>query len=376
MQLEITCLCGGAKGVVDLALPPQDGTSSNPLTALCNCDSCRHITGVLSVAYFPIFRPTSTTGLREYASSPRSRWYFCTTCGCHVFHALDEENGTKWELATGTVVSSGLTEENLPPLTDWTHDFVADTKDGGATVWLPGGAIPRPESSLNTIDNLMSSSLKTENVLPAACRCGTVRFDITRPDASSRLPTSNFPDLMLAYHSGDPAIKNPQGEKWWLRCGDTKYLAGTCACRSCRLSSGFEIQTWAFVPRSNIHFHIPPSSHSDATSVEALDFATLRPGILTSYESSPGVIREFCPGCGATVFWHDKWRPDLIDVSVGLLNAPEEARAEGWLDWWTDRVSFSEDAELGRTGMAAERAKLLIDMLAAGLRSPRSEPTV
>jgi hypothetical protein len=27
---------------------------------------------------------------------------------------------------------------------------------------------------------------------------------------------------------------------------------GTCVCNSCRLSSGFPIQTWAFVPKSNI----------------------------------------------------------------------------------------------------------------------------
>ena len=88
---------------------------------------------------------------------------------------------------------------------------------------------------------------------------------------------------------------------------------------------------------SNIQVHVPSSY-----------FATLPPSILTSYESSPGDLREFCINCGATIFWHDKWSPDLINVSVGLL------RAEEWLDWWTDRVSFSEDVELGRTGMVAE----------------------
>jgi hypothetical protein len=67
------------------------------------------------------------------------------------------------------------------------------------------------------------------------------------------------------------------------------------------------------------------------------------------------------------VFWHDKWRPDIIDVSVGLLDAPEGARAENWLEWWKDRVSFVEDAGNGRLGDVALRAEGLIDGLRKGL---------
>lgn len=70
-----------------------------------------------------------------------------------------------------------------------------------------------------------------------------------------------------------------------------------------------------------------------------MDFAK---GTMKRYESSKDVLREFCSVCGATLFWHCKWRPDLIDVSVGLLDPKQGARADGWLDWWTDRVSFSE----------------------------------
>jgi hypothetical protein len=67
-------------------------------------------------------------------------------------------------------------------------------------------------------------------------------------------------------------------------------------------------------------------------------------GTLNSYESSKDIWRVFCRVCGATVFWHCKERPDLIDVSVGLLDPKEGARVEGWLDWWTGRVSFEEMA--------------------------------
>ena len=65
-------------------------------------------------------------------------------------------------------------------------------------------------------------------------------------------------------------------------------------------------------------------------------------GTLRRYESSQGVWREFCAVCGATVFWHCEERPSVVDVSVGLLDPVEGARVEGWLEWWTGRVSFEE----------------------------------
>jgi hypothetical protein len=65
---------------------------------------------------------------------------------------------------------------------------------------------------------------------------------------------------------------------------------------------------------------------------------------LKEYNSSPGCYRGFCGICSATIFWRSDERPYLIDVSVGILRAPEGSRAESWLQWWTDRVSFIEAA--------------------------------
>jgi hypothetical protein len=95
--------------------------------------------------------------------------------------------------------------------------------------------------------------------------------------------------------------------------------------------------------------------------------------LLHSFASSEGVLREFCGVCGATVFWHDAYRPDVIDVSVGLLDAAEGARAERWLEWWTDRVSFSEDVETGRSGPPAVAARDLITALEKGMQAWASE---
>lgn len=371
---------------------------------MCHCDTCRHGSGVLCTSYYPLplaAAPPSLRGLKAHSSTAAITRYFCGTCGCHVFRArhkprMGEEAALEWEVATGTITdetTDGPAGDECSGPRYSRHMNVADTRDGGLSVWLPelDGVV------LEVVDAAAAHSLPAVQaadgdggVLPGRCLCGNVRFHITRPDEdASRQPHSPFPDLMIPYCDGGPAIPNPGDVKWWLRppleanaeqpeaTGGGRYLAGTCACRSCRLSSGFEIQTWAFVPRANIVFHVPFPADNEPGRVLLLplNFDILPPGILTPHASSEGVQREFCGVCGATVFWHDAERPELIDVSVGLLSASSSsssgdgARAESWLDWWRRRVSFSEDAELGRAGLAGRRARELVDGLERGLLS-------
>ncbi|RAL15645.1 GFA family protein [Aspergillus homomorphus CBS 101889] len=121
-----------------------------------------------------------------------------------------------------------------------------------------------------------------------------------------------WPDLLVPYYTH--SSENTTDVKWWLREANIKYLTGTCACPSCRLASGCPIQPWAFIPKANLF---------DACKAP-LAFGA---GTMQRYESSPGVYREFCKHCGASVFWSSDQRPLLIDVSVGLLRSPEESRA-------------------------------------------------
>ncbi|KAG9025307.1 hypothetical protein FRB95_010330 [Tulasnella sp. JGI-2019a] len=412
-KYAITCHCGAAAQKVSRR-PAQPIPGAAPPLNLCHCTNCRHNTGLLCVSYMRIDEPPSTQGLLVYQATPGFHRYFCGKCGCHVFWNKTEDPVTGqgvWAVATGVVtgradvdgegaIGEGDEGKRLLEPQYARHTNTAGTKDGGLSIFMPNINGQKmeifPHWGDELVDDSSSSSSQTspiastEGELPASCHCKNVRFHITRPDAASRLPKSGFADLILPFHTQSPQIPNPDDEKWWLRegaaDGKTRYLAGTCACRSCRLISGHEIQTWAFVPRSNIHFHVPASSGVAAGGKEEsprqagkgegevvipLDFATLPPGILKSYESSPGVVREFCPTCGATIFWHDRWRPELIDVSVGLLDAEEGARAESWLEWWRGRVSFVEDAGLGRTGDVAARAKGLFESLEKGLKSVR-----
>ena len=415
--MEISCHCGATRQTIHLR------PSNDPLR-LCHCSECRQSSGELCTTYIALAAPPSVEGTRRYtidgAGRPGTTLYFCATCGCHAFRswpsngeqgvdsAGEARGHVEWEVASGVVVGLAATTDEAQaksggrPPGFGAHLHVDDTSDGGLSVWLSdiGGETVPQSSDKNACPSRCSHPSshqheptllgdEDEEQLAASCLCGIVRFVITRPNAASRQVRSGFPDLSHPYASTAPElVPNPDDEKWWLRDDARKYLAGTCACRSCRLICGFEIQAWAFVPRANIFFlpgkgDISGEQRSTATGTKTtatastqeeqikvpLDFTHVHAaGVLQGYESSAGVEREFCPRCGATVFWHDKWRPELIDVSVGLLRAGTGARAEDWLDWWTGRVSFAEDAPLGRRDGPAGWAVELVEALETGMK--------
>lgn len=334
-KIKATCACHAFNLEVEYL------NSSLPIErALCLCNSCKQVSGSCGVTTLPV--PSTQTidlskfSLTAYSTSKSLTRYFCSICGAHTLQHSTEDNS--WN------VSSGLWDRT-EGIVNWTGcEWVKDTLDGGISIWLKetkdvdgnkmsmkrwliedfkGELVPENESrSLPAkLDKNPSEKLK------AQCHCGGVKFYITRPNEASEKIRSPFPDLMIPYFTNSSA--NPDNRAWWVPVNG-KYLAGTCTCISCRLASGFEVQPWAFVPKCNI-------LQEDG---KALDFQM---GTLKTYPSSEGVWREFCGVCGANVFWRCKEnRPDLVDVSVGLLDPEEGARAENWLWWWKNRVSFRE----------------------------------
>ena len=236
--------------------------------------------------------------------------------------------------------------------------FVGDTRDGGVSAWLPGlPAWEGTQEETSRYEGPMTKGVEGERgeeggKLECYCRCGGVEFYITRPNEESRELYSPYGDAVVAHTTGGEEWRNEEDAKWWLCAGGTKYAASNCACVSCRKSSGYDIQQWAFVPEVNLF-------QKDGKPV---DFSM---GTLKEYKSSEGVTRHFCGKCGATVFWRTTKRPKLVDVSVGLMEAPSGSRAEEWLEWKTDRVSFTEFSQ----------NRKLIGMLEEGLKEYQTTKT-
>ena len=337
--LGFSCACRRVTGSAKVP------TSKLPLPlVLCHCNICRHQSGLLCASYSVL--PEGTTDISfegpivNYRSSEIVTRSFCNHCGANVH--VQYANETRPDVCTGVFnKADGVLQTS-------SHIFLPDSKDDGLAAWISD--IPAYEGFSNqaklveykTKDQVQVTSIHATE-LHGYCQCKGVQFRVLRPSAVSDAISSPWPDLIMPYVSESSENKNDV--KWWLRANGNKYLAGTCACTSCRLASGFDIQTWAFIPRTNIL----------QRSGKSLDF---RIGTLKQYKSSQGVYREFCSDCGATVFWHCDERPELIDVSAGLLDANEGARAESWLEWWTDRVSFEEEAQ----------NKDLISRLSAGMK--------
>ncbi|KAJ5743953.1 hypothetical protein N7533_008823 [Penicillium manginii] len=351
MATSVTCLCGGVKQSIQL-----DPDADHSLLQLCHCTNCRAITGLLGASYYLMQDgPVNLDGLQIYSESPHVSRFFCRNCGAHIFARLASSG--RYLVASGVVVAT-----DTLPVKSVQHWQTEDTGDGGLSTFLPGWP-SRERCALQAgFEQLSRENVNTNNTsqdtltisphrdeLHGQCHCGGIRFYVTSPDISSSQAWSPWPDLLVPYHS--ESSENINDVKWWLSDGDTKYLAGTCACTSCRLGSGFPIQTWAFIPRSNLF--------NDDRSPLSFDRGTMQ-----RYESSPGVYREFCNRCGANVFWHNTGRPTIIDVSVGLLRG-EGARVEGWLKWATGRVSFTE--------LAVQ--KDLVGLLEKGLQEYHRSPS-
>jgi hypothetical protein len=333
------CLCGQINETVHLEGPlPQH-------KRICHCNSCRYTTGVLYLSAPTLAsKPTFLERLRRYESSDKLTRYFCPSCGSHMLIHVYE--GDKWDVCSGVVYQISDGSSSLEVYTS--HEFVDDTIDGGLAICMLRNGEGKDLKFYAQADNVedvpasrYASTKKRSPVnndplgsndhgtrLRASCHCGGVEYYITRPTSASTAFSCPWPDLIVA--SQFAHSDNPDNVKWWIQ-GHNKYLAGTCTCRSCRLASGVPVQTWAFIPQVN---------------VDLKDGKPWQPhfGTLGHYNSSTDVTRDFCKTCGATVFWRSEARPELIDVSVGLLRAAEGARAESWLHWWTKRVSFCEEA--------------------------------
>ncbi|EAW18822.1 uncharacterized protein NFIA_087780 [Aspergillus fischeri NRRL 181] len=234
--------------------------------------------------------------------SPAKR-YFCSTCGCQIGGELMETGD--W------VISTAIFDANRDDTGIWDikkHIYTEPTLDGGLAEWLPRTG-EKEMTVWNPPDDTIDHPQETDGKLLAQCDCGGVSFQFSRP-------TQEILD--------DPEMRY----KWVSPVDESKWIACLDACDTCRLTDGAHVIAWTFIPKKLITPQIPDD---------------LLLGSSKGYVSSKGVRRTFCGTCGATVFYDCDGREDIVDVAIGLLRAPEGAKAENWLTWRTKRMAFPED---------------------------------
>ncbi|KAL4974597.1 Mss4-like protein [Aspergillus desertorum] len=330
--LTAACHCGSVN--FTLTIP----TSALPLGAhICNCAICRTTHGALASFHAPVppdIKPSFTaqssleklTAYRHaHATSTR---YFCSTCGCHIGDQMEGDG--IWN------ISISIFDENANEGA-WVideHYFTRSTADGGLSALLPrieGRELNRWDTQPGGLSDPNSFSptphvQSTEgDLLLARCHCGGVSFTISRPR--------------------DEFIHSPASKKWIHSSDPSKWLALVDVCRDCRLVTGAHTLAWLFVAKDHVAPPLPEN---------------LLTGTSKCYESSNGVYRTFCGTCGATVFYSEASRPDILDVSTGILHASDGVMLGSWAWWRTVRLGYPDD------GRSYDRA--FTDSLAEGLQ--------
>jgi hypothetical protein len=305
-------------------------TSKLPLPAyVCHCTSCRHSTGALysiDTSWPEPRQKVDTTKLKSYAFSATISILFCETCSAPIFFESAKE---QQELG---VFTGALKNDNIDLMKIVEHIYAGDTIDGGATMWLrkpnaDGSEARRFEERSNTEpypqdwpspSAFTGYEKKSESTsVPIRCHCRGIN---------------------LVLHRGNYEGMTDEELPWFVDPKTHKLCAGFDVCDSCRLQSGIDIFHWTFAELANISFPTLPQDRSTfpKTTQElkaAVDAQNAIIGTLAYYQSSPDVQRYFCKVCSATAFYAVDDRPVTVDVAIGLLDAPDGARAESFLSW-------------------------------------------
>ncbi|KAK3995573.1 hypothetical protein QBC44DRAFT_319829 [Cladorrhinum sp. PSN332] len=210
-------------------------------------------------------------------------------------------------------------------------------KEGGG--YWPPIFVQGKEEEERVINDLKAGELPGEVKL--GCRCGGVDLLVKAGEAQREF---------------EKLAKEGRGKLPWFVDPVTHKSVGTFdGCDSCRIWSGVEVFNWTFFLLKHVGFG--DGSEGFPTDTAELKAAVgegerrevkvdAKFGTLAYYASSPDVQRYFCSRCAACVFYCIDDRPDMVDVAVGLLHAPEGARAESIISWELGgEIGWREDME-------------------------------
>ncbi|KAJ4327424.1 hypothetical protein N0V84_002196 [Fusarium piperis] len=330
LTITAQCLCEAHSysTAVSYSSLPLQGT-------ICHCKSCRRVTGAMYTSYIAwpgLTREILNSDLARYEFTSNVSLLFCGTCSSPLFWE-EHYKGKPEVLDVFTGALNNVPVKNLITFPD--HIFVGDTEDGGVSQWLlnvnQDDTEPRCWSARaiqsqpfdhdrSESADALNEELKRSRDIPIQCHCKGV-------------------DLVLRRSPDDFSAAEGDSLPFFIEPTTHKHLASFDACNTCRSVFGVEIVNWTFALLRQIHFVSNTEQTRFPQSVQELEKAVscsdrdARLGTLALYKSSPDVQRYFCSRCSASVFYAVDDRPDLVDVAVGLLDAPEGARAESDLIW-------------------------------------------
>ncbi|RSM12608.1 hypothetical protein CEP52_002320 [Fusarium oligoseptatum] len=344
LTITAQCLCKAhsySTSVSSSSLPFQG--------SICHCKSCRHVTGAMYTSHIKwpgLTREILSSNLTRYEFSSYVSLLFCGICSSPLFwEEYYKDRPEVLDVFTGAL--DNVPVKNLITFPD--QIFVGDTEDGGVSQWLQNVNQDGGESRCwkaraiksetfdhdgPTLVDASNEDLKSSRDIPIQCRCKGVDLVLRRsPDDFSAAETGSLPFFI------DPTAH--------------KHLATFDACNTCRSVFGTEIVNWTFALLRQIYFAndteqsgFPQSAQDLEKAVSSSDRDT-RLGTLTLYKSSTDVQRYFCSRCSASIFYAVDDRHDLVDVAVGLLDAPDGARAESDLIWNLGSRVGGEDDVVG-----------------------------
>ncbi|OGE54657.1 hypothetical protein PENARI_c005G07031 [Penicillium arizonense] len=308
--LTASCRCKSVQFTVTIP------TECLPLNVhLCHCSLCRYTHGTPCSFHAPLpygvepqfIAPSSLEKLTSYQHlASKATGYFCSTCGCQIGGL-----GSQWTISTA-IFDANREDEGIWKFN--AHMLPNSAPDGGlAAVFsdIDGHKLQTENLGLSPQAIAGSDSQPPDpesKELLAQCHCGGVSFTIARPS--------------------EEFIASPAGKEWISPLDKSKWLASMDLCDDCRLVNGTHVVSWMFVSVD----HITPRLPKD-----------LLIGSAKGYRSMKDVLRVFCGTCGATIFYHCDERPNIVDVAMGILRAPEGAMAENWSVWRAGRPSWPEN---------------------------------
>ncbi|KAK8048793.1 hypothetical protein PG994_010523 [Apiospora phragmitis] len=344
VELTAQCLCKQHTFKANIA------QSSLPIKAVtCHCNSCRHMTGAMYSSDAPW--PADDAGeeevlnstLQRYVFSERITVRFCGTCSSPMFWEWPGKSQDKISVFTGALANH--TDPDVKDLVQFTDAmFVGDTLAGGAAPWLR-----KPNGAGGTKTRLWVGQMNESEELPHDWLPPT-----SLPGASKKSNLDQVAlrcrckgvDLVLQRWSPELENEGETSAASWIIDPDThKGLGSFDACDSCRIASGVDVFNWTFALFRQLGFAGTkttttaateggfPASSTELTSALLAQERDSRFGTLACYNSSPGVYRYFCSQCSACVFYGGVAKPQLADVALGVLEAPDGARAEDFVSW-------------------------------------------